>query len=65
MANPDPHSVRETWVHLDMPELGLQWHDSFIAHDLITGQSWRWWEHNFVRLGVGMEPVHVLHVRDV
>ncbi len=65
VANLDPHSVRETWVHLDMPELGLQWHDSFGAHDLITGRSWRWWEHNFVRLGAGMEPVHVLHVRDV
>jgi starch synthase (maltosyl-transferring) len=64
VANLDPHSTHETMIHLDMPQLGLQWQDSFEAHDLITGQSWRWWEHNFVRMGWGTEPVHILHVRN-
>jgi starch synthase (maltosyl-transferring) len=65
VANLDPHSFRETWVHLDMPQLGLDWHENFTAHDEITGDSWRWGEHNFVRLGIGIEPVHILNVRDV
>ncbi|MBV9173619.1 MAG: alpha-1,4-glucan--maltose-1-phosphate maltosyltransferase, partial [Chloroflexi bacterium] len=65
VANLDPHSFRETWVHLDMPQLGLDWHETFTAHDEITGDSWRWGEHNFVRLGIGIEPLHILHVRDV
>ncbi len=63
VANLDPHATRETAVHLNMTALGMDWHDSFVAHDLITDQSWQWREHNFVRLGPGGEPVHVLHVR--
>jgi len=63
VANLDPHATRETWVHLDMPELGMSWTESFVAHDLITGNSWHWGEHNYVRLGPDSEPVHVIHVR--
>jgi starch synthase (maltosyl-transferring) len=63
VANLDPHATRETNVHLDMAALGLGQHDSFIAHDLITGASWHWGEHNFVRLGPDGEPVHIIHVR--
>ena len=55
--------TRETWVHLDMPALGLGYQDTFVAHDLITGQSWHWGEHAFVRLGPDAEPVHVIQMR--
>jgi starch synthase (maltosyl-transferring) len=65
VVNLDPHSTRETWVHLDMEELGLTWDEGFLAHDLITGQSWHWGEHAFVRLGRDTEPAHVLHVRSL
>ena len=63
VANLDPHATRETWVHLDMPALGLGYQDTFVAHDLITGQSWQWGEHAFVRLGPDSEPVHVIQMR--
>jgi len=63
VANLDPHATRQTTVHLDMPALGLASGDTFIAHDLITGASWHWGEHNFVRLGPDGEPVHIIHVR--
>ena len=63
VANLDPHATRETNVHLDMAALGLAPGDSFVAHDLITGASWHWGEHNFVRLGPDGEPVHIIHVR--
>jgi starch synthase (maltosyl-transferring) len=63
VANLDPHATRESWVHLDMPGLGMSFSESFVAHDLITGSSWHWGEHNFVRLGPDTEPVHVIHVR--
>jgi starch synthase (maltosyl-transferring) len=64
VANLDPHSVRDTWVHLNLPALGqgLQWNDGFIAHDLLTDEQWQWGEHNFVRLGTD-RPVHIIHVR--
>lgn len=63
VAGCDPHSVRQSWIHLDMTELGLQPGDGFVAHDLITDSTWHWGEHNFVELGVGKEPVHIIHVR--
>ena len=63
VVNLDPHGTRETMVHLDMPALGLDWHDSFIAHDEITGESWSWGQHNYVRLDPGHEPAHVITLR--
>ncbi len=62
-VNLDPHGTRETMVHLDLPALGLRHGDSFVAHDEITGESWTWTEHNYVRLDPGHEPAHVLTVR--
>jgi len=63
VANLDPHATRETHVDLDMAALGLRPGDTFVAHDLITGASWHWGEHNFVRLGPDGEPVHIIHIR--
>ncbi|MBL7253239.1 alpha-1,4-glucan--maltose-1-phosphate maltosyltransferase [Paractinoplanes lichenicola] len=63
VANLEPEHTRESFVHLTMPDLGLGWDDSFIAHDLITGEHWNWSQHNFVRLGPDTEPVHIIRVR--
>lgn len=63
VINLDPHGTRETMVHLDMPALGLEWHDSFVAHDEITGADWSWSAHNYVRLDPGWEPAHLISVR--
>jgi starch synthase (maltosyl-transferring) len=60
IANVDPHSVRETIVHLDVAALGLP--DSFEVIDLITDQPYSWGRDTFVRLDAFVEPVHVLHV---
>jgi starch synthase (maltosyl-transferring) len=63
VINLDPHAARETTVHLNLPVLGLDWHDSFVVHDEITDQTWTWAEHNYVRLDPHHEPAHVLSVR--
>ncbi|WP_210650704.1 alpha-1,4-glucan--maltose-1-phosphate maltosyltransferase [Nocardioides sp. SYSU D00065] len=63
VINLDPHGTRETMLHLDMPALGLGWHDSFVAHDEITGADWSWSQHDYVRLDPGHEPAHIIHVR--
>ena len=66
MINLDPHSTRETWVHLDLAALGLRAGTrGFLAHDLVTGASWHWGEHAFVRLGRDGEPAHILQVRSL
>ena len=62
VVNLDPHSVRETMVHLDMPALGLGWPEGFEAHDMLSEQTFHWYEHVFVRLGYEL-PAHVVHVR--
>ncbi len=63
VLNLDPHATRETTVHLDLPALGLDWQDSFVVEDELTGETWSWSAHNYVRLDPGHEPAHVLSVR--
>jgi starch synthase (maltosyl-transferring) len=63
VINLDPHAARETMVHLDLPALGMDWHDAFLVHDEITDETWTWGQHNYVRLDPGHEPAHVLSVR--
>jgi starch synthase (maltosyl-transferring) len=58
----DPHQVREGWVHLRLPELGLNWNEGFLAADLVSGANYEWSEHNFVRL-TPYQPSHIVHVR--
>ena len=64
VANTDPHSVRETLVHLDLNLLGLPDHDDtrFEVTDLVTAESWLWSRDNYVRLDAYDEPVHILSV---
>ena len=62
-VNVDPHAARETIVHLNMPVLGMDWQDTFVVHDELTNQTWRWGERNYVRLDPGAEPAHILTVR--
>ena len=62
VANVDPHSVRETTVHLDLSRLGLDPGVAFEVTDAVTGQRWTWGDSNFVRLDAFTEPVHILSV---
>lgn len=63
VVNVDPHQTHETTVHLDLPSLGMDWHDRFVVHDEVTGEDWTWGEHNYVRLDPFHEPAHILTVR--
>ena len=62
VINLDPHAVRETTVHVDLPALGLQPGTTFGVHDEITGSDWEWGANNYVRLSPD-EPAHVLTMR--
>ncbi|HEX4443292.1 MAG TPA: maltotransferase domain-containing protein [Galbitalea sp.] len=63
VANVDPHSVRETSVHLDLEALGLPAGARFEVVDLLTEQRFTWAEHNYVRLDAFTQPVHILSVQ--
>ncbi|WP_436699157.1 alpha-1,4-glucan--maltose-1-phosphate maltosyltransferase [Nocardioides sp. BYT-33-1] len=58
----DPHQVRESMVHLDLAALGLAPGTSFTVHDELTGSTWTWGEHNYVRLDPA-QPAHILSVK--
>jgi starch synthase (maltosyl-transferring) len=62
VANVDPHSVRETTVHLDPTRFGIEPGTLFEVKDLITDQRFTWGEHNYVRLDAFTEPVHILSI---
>lgn len=64
VANVDPHSARETTVHLDTSVFGIEPGASYDVEDLVTGQVFTWADHNFVRLDAFSEPVHILHVKE-
>ncbi|WP_448810279.1 maltotransferase domain-containing protein [Agromyces bauzanensis] len=62
VANVDPHSVRETTVHLDLAAIGLEPGARFDVEDLVTGDRWTWGAANYVRLDAFTQPAHILHV---
>lgn len=62
IANLDPHSVRETTVHLDPTRFGIDPAEEFDVTELITKQKFTWGLRNFVRLDAFTEPVHILRV---
>ncbi|MDZ8275848.1 alpha-1,4-glucan--maltose-1-phosphate maltosyltransferase [Microbacterium aquimaris] len=64
VVNVDPHSVRETTVHLDTRIWGVAPGEGFEVEDLLTGARWTWTDHNYVRLDAFTQPVHILHVKE-
>ncbi|MFF8234314.1 DUF3459 domain-containing protein, partial [Streptomyces caelestis] len=63
VANLDPHHTQEATVSLDMPHLGLDWHESVPVRDELTGETYHWGRANYVRLEPGRAPAHVFHVQ--
>lgn len=64
VANLDPHSARQTMIHLDTTVWGVEPGTPYEVEDLVTGAVWTWTDHNYVRLDAFTEPVHVLHVKE-
>lgn len=62
VVNLDPHHTQEATVSLDMPALGLEWHESVPVRDELTGETYHWGRANYVRLEPGTRQAHVLTV---
>ncbi|MEV1027120.1 alpha-1,4-glucan--maltose-1-phosphate maltosyltransferase, partial [Streptomyces sp. NPDC050264] len=62
VVNLDPHHTQEATVSLDMPQLGLGWHESTSVRDELTGDTHHWGRTNYVRLEPGTAPAHILTV---
>jgi starch synthase (maltosyl-transferring) len=58
----DPHNICEATVSLDLPALGIDWHESLTVRDQLTGATYAWGPHNYVRLDPHVEPAHIFVV---
>lgn len=63
VANLDPHHTQEATVSLDMPHLGLEWHESAPVRDELTGETYHWGRATYVRLEPGVTPAHIVVLR--
>lgn len=59
----DPYGAQEGTVHFDMPEIGLDWESGFTAHDEVSGNTWMWGAHTYVRLDPYQACAHVISIR--
>jgi starch synthase (maltosyl-transferring) len=68
VLNLDPHNLRESWVHLDLAALGVAHPGddaapALQAHDLLSGETYTWAAHSFVRLDPHGAPGHLFHIQ--
>ena len=62
VVNLDPHQAREATVWLDLPALGMDWHEGFTATDELTGEIFTWGQANYVRLDPAVRPAHIFTI---
>ena len=62
VLNLDPHGAREATVSLDLEALGLESHERLTVTDALTGATYDWGEHNYVRLDPFDEPAHLFSI---
>ncbi|MEO3976576.1 alpha-1,4-glucan--maltose-1-phosphate maltosyltransferase [Streptomyces sp. CAU 1734] len=63
VVNLDPHHTQEATVSLDMPRLGLAWHESAPVRDELSGDTYHWGRSAYVRLEPGHAPAHIAVLR--
>ncbi|MFD7610821.1 alpha-1,4-glucan--maltose-1-phosphate maltosyltransferase [Streptomyces sp. NPDC059828] len=63
VVNLDPHHTQEATVSFDMPELGLDWHETVPVRDELTGETYHWGRAAYVRLEPGVTPAHIVVLR--
>ena len=56
----NPFGPEAGTIHLDMPAIGREWHDTFDAHDEVSGDRYHWGRSNFVRLEPWNAVAHIL-----
>jgi starch synthase (maltosyl-transferring) len=62
VVNLSSHHTQIGTTALDLPVLGLDWHDRFSVTDEITGAHYDWGQFNYLELDPYREPAHVFAV---
>ncbi len=64
VVNLDPHYTQSGWLDLPLDYFGLDPHQAFQAHDLITDDRYLWQgTRNYVELNPHLMPAHILRIR--
>jgi starch synthase (maltosyl-transferring) len=62
VVNLDPLQPREATVWLDRTTPGIDVRAGFTVTDMLTGESYRWAEANYIRLDPAVAPAHIFTV---
>ncbi|ADG77909.1 Alpha-1,4-glucan:maltose-1-phosphate maltosyltransferase OS=Tsukamurella paurometabola (strain ATCC 8368 / DSM / CCUG 35730 / CIP 100753 / JCM 10117 / KCTC 9821 / NBRC 16120 / NCIMB 702349 / NCTC 13040) OX=521096 GN=glgE PE=3 SV=1 [Tsukamurella paurometabola] len=60
VVNLNPFGAESGVVWLDLPALGLDWHERFTVRDEVSGEVYQWGQANFVRLEPWRNVAHIL-----
>ncbi|MBK8977542.1 MAG: alpha-1,4-glucan--maltose-1-phosphate maltosyltransferase [Planctomycetes bacterium] len=64
VVNLDYHHRHSGWIHFDVDELGLDPHERFQMHDLLSDRRYEWRSgRNFVEIDPHTMPAHVFSIR--
>ena len=64
VVNLDPHYTQSGWLDLPIEDFGLDIHQAFQVHDLITDSRYLWQgTRNYVELNPHTMPAHILRIR--
>lgn len=64
VVNLDPHYMQSGWLDLPLDYFGLDPHQAFQAHDLLTDNRFLWQgTHNYIELNPHVVPAHILRIR--
>ena len=64
LVNLDPHYTQSGWLDVPLDDFGLDPHQAFQAHDLITDSRYLWQgTRNYVELNPHIMPAHILRIR--
>jgi starch synthase (maltosyl-transferring) len=61
----NPFAAEEGMLWLDLPALGMEWHERFWVRDEIAGEQYQWGQANYVRLEPAKAVAHVLDLPTV
>ena len=59
----DPTRALRTTIHLNMPALGVNWHDKVTLVDELDGKTWLWHEHNDIVIHPETACAMIMHVK--
>jgi starch synthase (maltosyl-transferring) len=63
-VNLDPYHAQGGWVHIPLAELGVDPHQPYLVHDLLSDDKFIWHgEKNYIKIDPNIVPAHIFRVR--